>query len=136
MPRKLPNPATQHPDDEFERDLHPSPFAGQNVGIASPRPELDAPTAFDVKDVHRRLSEFRDDELQQIPILPTGSRLEQGATYVNLRDLDGGEFKAMGYQEAERGHWYVPKDAVPYELWNRLIGVDNPERTGTQTDPR
>ena len=25
-------------------------------------------------------------------------------------------------------HWYVPKDAVDYELWNRLVGVSNPER--------
>jgi hypothetical protein len=27
-------------------------------------------------------------------------------------------------------NWYVPKDRVDYELWNRLIGVANRERLG------
>jgi len=136
MPNKLPDSLQHLPDDEFQRDLNPSPFAGQNVGVASPHPEQGAPTAYDVKDAHRRLSSFRDDELQQIPILPRGSRLEQGAVYVDLRDLDRGELTAMGNQEAEAGAWYVPKRAVDYQLWNRLIGVDNPERTGTQSESR
>ena len=29
---------------------------------------------------------------------------------------------------ATKEHWYVPKAAVDYELWNRLIGVSDPER--------
>ena len=32
--------------------------------------------------------------------------------------------------EAGIGQEYVPKSDVPYELWNRLIGVNNPVRTG------
>ena len=27
-------------------------------------------------------------------------------------------------------NWYVPKTEVDYQLWNRLIGVHNPERLG------
>ena len=93
--------------------------------------EKDARTAFDVKGAHRRLRELSDDQLRQIPILPQGSPLEQGATYIDLRDLDRGEFTATGPVKAGRDHWYVPKSEVGYQLWNRLIGVDNPERLGT-----
>ena len=27
-------------------------------------------------------------------------------------------------------NFIVPKSEVSYQLWNRLIGVENPERTG------
>ena len=30
--------------------------------------------------------------------------------------------------------YYVPKTEVDYRLWNRLIGVDNPERLGEADD--
>jgi hypothetical protein len=36
---------------------------------------------------------------------------------------------------AELDHYYVPKKLVDYVLWNRLIGVDNPERV-QQADER
>jgi hypothetical protein len=29
---------------------------------------------------------------------------------------------------------YVPKSEVDYQLWNRLIGIDNPERLGEADD--
>jgi hypothetical protein len=29
---------------------------------------------------------------------------------------------------ASSENWYVPKSGVDYELWNRLIGIQNPER--------
>ena len=34
----------------------------------------------------------------------------------------------------EPGQWIVPKHGVDYQLWNRLIGVDNPERTGEASE--
>lgn len=34
----------------------------------------------------------------------------------------------MGGMEAGANNWYVPKTEVSYWLWNRLIGVENPER--------
>jgi hypothetical protein len=36
----------------------------------------------------------------------------------------------MGSMTAGQHHMYVPKSETDYQLWNRLIGVTNPERTG------
>lgn len=86
-------------------------------------------TAFDVKDIHRALGKaFRDDELKAIPIVPTGSRLTQGKTYIDLVSWPGVEFTANADLVAGQGNHFVPKDEVDYRLWNRLIGVDDPAR--------
>ena len=98
MPEKLFRPGEQHPEP-WRSDLNPDAMAGQNVGLAGPHPETDARTAYDLKDLHRRLSDFSDDELKSIPVLPLDTRLQQGATYVDLRDSDCREFKAMGNME-------------------------------------
>jgi hypothetical protein len=37
--------------------------------------------------VHERLKYFSDGELKQLRILPPGSRLEQGATYIDINNL-------------------------------------------------
>jgi len=63
-------------------------------------------------------------------VLPQGSRLEQGAKYIDLKDPERKEFTAMGSMEAGSDNWYVPKTEVDYQLWNRLTGVQNPERLG------
>jgi len=133
MPEKLFRPGEQHPES-WRSDLNPDAMAGQNVGVAGPHPETDARTAYDLKDLHRRLRDFSDDTLKSILVLPPGSRLEQGATYVDLHDPDCREFTAMGSMEAGRDNWYVPKDQVDYQLWNRLIGVTNPERLGQASE--
>ncbi len=67
-----------------------------------------------------------DDELKQVPLVPDGTRLQQGATYVDLSEESPREFTARGDMEAGPGHAYVPKDQVPYEIWNRLIGEEKP----------
>ena len=77
-----------------------------------------------------------DDALKQIPILWPDARLEQGATYIDLRDPRRREFTATGDMSAGEDNWYVPKDAVDYELWNRLIGITNPERLYTAPEPK
>jgi len=134
MPANDFRPDLKHPEP-WQADLNPDALAGQNVGVLGPHPESDARTAYDVKDAHRRLAGYADDELKSIPILPAGSRLEQGATYVDLRAADPQEFRARGDMEAGPQNWYVPKNQVDYQLWNRLIGVQNPERLG-QADER
>src|SRR5687768_5607345 len=91
----------QHPPG-WREDLNPAPAAGQNYGAVGSERAKDAPTAYDLKDVHDMLSEFRDDELKGIPVLPTGSRLEQGATYIDLGDPRRSEFTARGDMEAGR----------------------------------
>jgi hypothetical protein len=72
--------------------------------------------------IHRQLAdEFRDDELQRIPLLPRGHRLEQGATYFDL--CVGREFCAIAKEVVDRDGCFVAKSDVDYELWNRLIHV-------------
>jgi len=56
--------------------LHPEDHAANPL-----RMEKDARTAFDVKDVHRRLSNLTDNVLKQILILPEGTHLTPGQTY-------------------------------------------------------
>lgn len=115
----------KHPD-EWQGDLNPNHMAGQNISDASIDQEQGLQSAYDVKQVHRSLSHLPDDDLKRVPILPQGARLQQGATYIDLRTDSHEEFTAMGDMVAESGHWYVPKDQVPYPLWNRLIGEEKP----------
>jgi len=133
MPDPNWRPGEQHPE-AWRQDLNPNAMAGQNVGLAGPHPETDAATAFGLKAAHRSLEGLTDDELKQIPVLPRGSRLEQGATYIDLHDPRRREFTAHGDMEAGRNNWYVPKNQVDYQLWNRLIGVTDPERLGEADD--
>jgi hypothetical protein len=131
MPDKRPRPGSQHPE-RWRRDLNPEPFAGQNVGVASQDTQRSV-SAYDMKNAHRILDGFADDELKQIPVLATGVRLEQGATYLDLADPRRREFTARGSAKTQPGQWLVPKSQVDYQLWNRLIGVTDPERTGGPT---
>jgi hypothetical protein len=129
MPDKDIQPTNPHPPG-WRDDLNPDFMAGQNMGLVGDHPSFEGHTAYDLKAAHRRLSEFTDDELKGIPVLPPGTRLEQGAVYIDLKNQDTGEFRAMGNMEATQQHWFVPKTEVDYRIWNRLIGVDNPERLG------
>lgn len=117
--------------DQYDRDLDPDGMAGRNVAGQGPDPVHDgsARSAYDVKAVHARLNDLTDDDLKAIPILPEGQRLKQGATYVDLLG-DRSEITATGDMSAEKGTAYAPKDSVDYQVWNRLIGVTNPERLG------
>src|SRR3954471_24386510 len=99
MTSKVPQPGRQHPD-VWRRDLNPDPSAGQNVGYWQQAPDEETRNAFDVKALHRGLGDFADDELKQIPVLLTGSRLEQGGTYIDLAQADHGPFTATGNMTA------------------------------------
>jgi hypothetical protein len=122
-----PTPQTEqeHPD-EWDRDLNPDRMAGQNVGAQGSDAERGIRTAYDVKPLHRALSGWEDDDLKRIPVLPEGTRLQQGATYMNLRDRE--EFTATGDMSAGPSDAIVPKDEVPFPSWNRLRGIDDPQR--------
>jgi hypothetical protein len=129
MPPTDMTPAVQNdPNHPYWQDLNPDFLAGENHGELGPHPERTARTAYDVKGAHRRLQSMNDEDLKQIPILPPGSRLEQGGTYIDLRAPEPVEFTATGNLEASQANWYVPKSDVPYWIWNRLIGVESPER--------
>ena len=120
----------QKPEGEhlFWQDLNPDFLKGENYGDQGPHPEKTAHTAYDVKDLHDRLSAINDEDLKKIPVMPAGSRLEQGATYIDMRQSHPQEFTATGNMSATENNWYVPKSSVPYWIWNVLIGVENPER--------
>jgi hypothetical protein len=123
------NRIEQHPD-EYREDLNPQYAAGQNEGPTWHQTR----TAHDVKELHQRWSDLRDDELKQIPILNEGERLEQGAVYFDLRHPERGEVRARGDMSAQPGNWFVPKAQLDYRLWNLITGVGAPERLGHLTD--
>jgi hypothetical protein len=123
------NRIEQHPE-EYREDLNPDYLEGENYG----EPRYETRPAYDIKALHGRIRDLRDDELKAIPVLVEGSRLEQGATYFDLRNPQGGEFKAMGNMAAGPDNWYVPKSEVDYQLWNLITGVDNWDRLGTLVD--
>ncbi|HEX6507765.1 MAG TPA: hypothetical protein VF221_09055 [Chloroflexota bacterium] len=104
-------------------DLWGDNLVGDNHGIRGLHPELTAPTAYDVKGAHALLHGWEDDDLRQIPILPRGSRLKQGATYIDLH-FPSEVFTATGDMESGPENWYVPKSSVPYPLWDRLVGIN------------
>jgi hypothetical protein len=122
----------QHPEP-YQHDLNPNAMAGQNLGIGEAQPAKQGRTAYDVKPVHKRLKQFSDEELKQLRILPVGSRLEQGATYIDIHNLDLSEFTATGDMQVGLNNWVVAKKDVPYELWNRLLEVEPAERSRTPT---
>ena len=122
--------AAKHPE-EYRRDLNPNALAGQNIGALGAHPEKSARTAYDLKPLHDKLSHLLDDDLKQIRILPEGARLEQGATYFDLKHPERGEINARADMAAGPDNWYAAKRDTHYNLWNLLIGVDDPERLGT-----
>ena len=127
---KREGPEHKHPEP-YQRDLNPEAAAGQNVDKIGPHPEKDNPrTAYDVKEAHRQLVDWTDDELKQIPLMPAGARLEQGATYVDLRDPARREFTATGEMQVPSDGLYVPKSEVDFRTWNRLLGIRTAERIG------
>ncbi len=119
-----------HPEAgyDFEQDLRPDNLAGENHGLRNPSTVDFSHSAEDIKGLHTRLADLTDDELKSIVIVKAGSRLEQGAKYIDLNHLEQGEFVAMSNMTAEPGHFYVPKKETDYVLWNRLNQVDNPVR--------
>jgi hypothetical protein len=122
MTSRIYRPEQKHPQP-YQQDLNPDASKGINWGLVGPHPEKHSPrTAKDIKELHRELSDLPDDQLERIPVLPQGSRLEANATYLNLRKPGGGEFTAKGEEDVGADDWIVPKSEVDYELWNLLAG--------------
>jgi hypothetical protein len=106
----------------------------QTCPRAQPHASTRSKTAYDIREVRRTLHHLPDDELNQVPILPEGMRLQQGATYVDLHSDRPEEFTAMGDMVAQRDQWVVPKDQVPDPVWNRLLGRERPGGTVNEAD--
>jgi hypothetical protein len=124
--QQKPQTRQKHPD-EWQRDLNPNHLAGQNIGPASDsRAHTEEMTAFHLRKRGFRLNGLDDAELKQVPLVAEGARLQQGATYVNLTADDSREFRATADMTSGPDDAYAPKDKVPYEIWNRLIGEPKP----------
>src|SRR5918995_5816709 len=92
----------KHPD-RWQQDLNPNHLAGQNIGLDSDRRETVELTAFHLRKRGQELRGLDDNDLKQVPVLAEGTRLQQGATYVNLAEDDPHEFTASGDMTAEPG---------------------------------
>jgi hypothetical protein len=124
-------PQTQqkHPR-EWRDDLNPERMEGQNIGASSKRNDSLAPTAADIGVLAGRLTGFTRDELSQIPIVPAGTKLKQGAVYLDMRIPSPVPFTATADIMATEMNYYAPKAEIPYELWNRLIVALGPATMG------
>lgn len=118
----------------LERDLHKGTPPGELVGEDVHQSEYMGLDADSIKDLRGRLPGLTDAELRQLPVEPEGYQLRQGATYVDLRDPDLKPFTAMGGMTARRGQALVPKSDTDYLLWNRIVGVRNPEQLDEPPD--
>ena len=115
----------KHPD-EWQQDLNPNHMAGQNIGPPTDVGTAPERTAFHLRKAGLDLGRIDDEELKQVPVVGAGTRLEQGATYADLKQQPAQEFTARADMRALPGDAYAPKDRVPYEIWNRLIGEEKP----------
>ncbi len=110
----------KHPQ-EYIDDLNPDKGASQNLGEYVVSADPNHQTAADNKDLVRMFKHmFTMDELQQLPIVPHGAPLKQGAVYLDLANRDGGAFTVHGPTFVRTDQFFTPKSEVPYELWNRL----------------
>jgi hypothetical protein len=112
---------------DFTRDLNAHDRAGEDHG-ENQTLLPGALSADEIKSMHTILADLTDDELKNITILPAGTRLEQGAKYIDLRNLEQGEFVARSNMVADVENAFVPKKETDYLLWNRLNQVETPAR--------
>jgi len=81
--------------------------------------------AAEIKDVYGLLPDWHKDELRRLSVVSRGTRLIQGEVFCDLRTPDRGELVAHGEEEVH-DELLVPKKAVDYEIWNKLIGKSIP----------
>lgn len=115
----------KHPA-EWRPDLSPNRLQGQNIGLPSEVTGDSDRSAFHLRKAGVELGNVDDEALKLVPVLSPGERLQQGGTYIDLRQQPPVEFTARGDMEAGPGDAIVPKDRVPYEVWNRLIHEEKP----------
>ena len=111
------NPTGPEPEDPtFAEQL-----SQDRTGV--PRSHADESSlAVDDKRLHNQLPELSDSELAQLPVLQTGTRLDQGGSYLDLNRLGSGAFRALAGHEVSGNERIVSKRDTPYDIWNRLVG--------------
>jgi hypothetical protein len=118
--RTEPKPQEEKKHSEgWERELNSNRMQGQNIGphhVQDHNPRV----AADIKELTRTLTGFNNDELKDIPIVPTGVRLKQGAVYLDLRN-PAQIINVTAETIAREENLYVPKAEIPRMIWNRLL---------------
>lgn len=74
----------------------------------------------EIKALYEMLPDFHKDELRRVLVVPPGTRLSQGDVFCDLRFRESGELVAHGEEEVHE-ELLVPKKAVDYEIWNKLL---------------
>ena len=108
---------------DVTEDLTANDLAGMNHGMEGQHPEWYGRSGASIKELHTRLADLNNDELKQLTILPEGSRLKQGAKYLDLEHLEQGEFVATARMSVKPGQNLIAKHDTDYLLWDRLSGV-------------
>lgn len=120
--KRAPNrDAVGWPDDEYSADLghdREAVDAGDTTAVTRPLGHHEGSAA------RERLGKAAED----LTVLMTGTRLQQGSTYLDLERLEDGPFVAMAQQHVEEGQLIVPKKEVDYETWNSLTGEGDRSR--------
>ena len=62
---------------------------------------------------------WHKDEIRRVLLVPVGTRLKMGGTYLDLRNTVAGELTAHGEEEVH-DEWLISKHDVDYEIWNKL----------------
>jgi len=75
----------------------------------------------EIKEVYGLLPGWHKDDLRRLSVVSRGTRLSQGDVFCDLRTPDRGELVAHGEEEVH-DELLVPKKAVDYEIWNKLLG--------------
>jgi methionine-rich copper-binding protein CopC len=115
-------------EDGYVHDLAVAKRPAEDEGLGEPQIRGVGVPANEIKELHTKLADLTDDELNQITIVPVGTRLKQGEHYLDLQHLNQDEFVASGAMVAEPGHYYVAKNETDYVTWNRLNQVSNSAR--------
>lgn len=122
--------AQQKRPDESSDDLNPNRIDRQNLASSSASSGLRAHTAADIEVLASRLDSFSRDELSRIPILPVGTKLAQGAVYLDMRIPASVPFTATAGTKATELNYYAAKTQIQYELWDRLVEALGPASMG------
>lgn len=62
---------------------------------------------------------WHKDEIRRVLLVPRGTRLKMGGTYLDLRNPAAGELTAHGEEEVH-DEWLVAKRDEDYEIWDKL----------------
>ena len=125
-----PNPNPSLTAAEADHDLRPSGADERRFGEVPLDRVAHERTAADVKDLRGRLSQLTRDELRRINLLPVGTPLQAGGTYLDLRQLDKGEFVAGMGRTVEPDEEIVAKHELDYQIWDYLSGQADSSNAG------